>query len=71
MLRGVLAPVAFVGFLAYAITWLVVAYQSDPTWWWFVPVYGTIKIFHESVWWGIFDVGILPAVFVAGALMGD
>lgn len=65
-------PTALASFavLAYSIVWLVVAVQSDPTWWWFVPVYGDIYIFQESVWWGLFHVGILPLIAIAATLAG-
>jgi hypothetical protein len=64
-MRAALAFVLWIGFLAYSVTWLVVAIVSDPTWWWFAPVYGDIKIFQESVPWGLFHVGLLPAMLVA------
>lgn len=71
MTRGALAAVGFIGFFAYCIVWLVVAVASDPTWWWFVPIYGDIQIFQESVWWGLFHVGTLPILLLSSLLMGD
>lgn len=59
----------FIGIVVYAFAWIIVAWQSDPTWWWYVPVYGAIQIFGESVWWGLFHVGILPAVILVGLLL--
>ena len=71
MTRGALAAVGFIGFFAYCIAWLVVAVASDPTWWWFVPIYGDIHIFQESVWWGLFHVCTLPVLLLSSLLMGD
>jgi hypothetical protein len=69
--RTVVGIIAWVGFLAICILWLIVAINSDPTWWWFVPIYGDIKIFGESVWYGLFHVSLLPAALIAGLMMSD
>lgn len=66
-MRAALGIVFWIAFVVYSIAWLVVAIASDPTWWWFVPIYGDIQIFQESVWWGLFHVGVLPALLLAGA----
>jgi hypothetical protein len=65
---AVVSAIAWLLFVAYCITWMVVAFASDPTWWWFVPVYGDYKIFQASVWWGLFHVGTIPALIVVGVL---
>lgn len=70
-MRAALAFVLWLAFVAYSITWLVVAVASDPTWWWFVPIYGDIQIFQESVWWGLFHLGVLPLVVLVGVAMSD
>lgn len=71
-MRAALRFVLWIVVVVYSIAWFVVAIASDPTWWWFVPVYGDIQIFQESVWWGLFHVvGILPLVIVAGVVMED
>lgn len=67
----VLAAVAWLGFAAYSVVWLIVAFASDPTWWWFVPIYGDIKIFQESVWWGLFHIATLPLILLVGAIVQD
>lgn len=71
LVRAALGFVLWIGVVAYSITWLVVAIASDPTWWWFVPIYGDIQIFQESVWWGVFHAGIFPLVIIAGIVMED
>jgi len=48
-----------------------VAVASDPTWWWFVPIYGDVKIFQESVAWGLFHVGVIPVMVIAGVIVGS
>jgi hypothetical protein len=68
---GVLATVVSIGIIGYSIAWLIVALASDPTWWWFVPIYGDIQIFQESLWYGLFHIGIFPFVLIAGALFSD
>lgn len=70
-MRATLAFVLWVAFVGYSIAWLVVAIASDPTWWWFVPIYGDVQIFQESVGWGLFHVGLLPAAIAVGIVMGD
>ena len=66
LLRGAVV----VGFVGYGVVYFVVAVQSDPTWWWFVPVLGDYLIFRESVWWGLFAVAgyiaVMPAALVWG-----
>jgi hypothetical protein len=59
--------------LVYSAAYLVVAFASESTiwWWWFVPIYGTFKIFQASVLLGLFHVGILVVVYVAGFLASD
>ena len=68
--RATTATLAIVGFLAYGIVWIVIAIASDPTWWWFVPVYGAIQIFQESTGWGIYHVSPLAALWIAGLTLG-
>ena len=68
-MRAALGFGMWIAFAAYSIAWLIVAVASDPTWWWFVPIYGDIQIFQESIWWGFFHVGILPAAIVVGLIM--
>jgi hypothetical protein len=68
-MRAGIGAVLWFGFAAYCIAWVIVAFASDPTWWWFIPIYGDIKIFSESVWWGLFHIGVLPALFLVGAIM--
>jgi hypothetical protein len=70
-MRTALAFILWIAFGAYSVTWLIVALASDPTWWWFAPIYGDIKIFEASVWWGLFHIGIIPAVIVVGLFMWD
>jgi hypothetical protein len=70
-MRSVVALIGFSGFVAYCITWLIVAVASNPTWWWFVPIYGDIRIFQASVWWGLFHLSSLPAMFLAALLIGE
>jgi hypothetical protein len=67
----VLGGVLWIAVVVYSIAWVVVAFASDPTWWWFVPIYGEIKIFQASFWWGIFCVGIFPLAILAGVVMDD
>jgi hypothetical protein len=69
-MRTTVAAVAWFGFAAYSIAWLVVALTSDPAWWWFMPVYGDIKIFQASLWWELFHVGVFPLLILVGAIMG-
>lgn len=66
-----LTALLFLGTFAYAIAYLAVATGTDSTetWWWFVPVYGSIRIFGESLWLGVFHVGMLPLVWVTGFFM--
>lgn len=70
-MRGILLGAFYLGFITYSIAWLIVALASDPTWWWFVPIYGDFKIFQASVWYELFHVGVLPLVLVGGALLED
>ena len=67
-MRAFLATVAWFAFAGYCIAWLIVAFASNPTWWWFAPIYGDIKIFQASVWWELFHIAGLPLVFAVGAL---
>lgn len=69
--RAALQFAAWLAIVAYSVAWLIVAVASDPTWWWFVPIYGDVKIFQESIAWGFFHVGLIPAVFIAGAIVGS
>ena len=70
-MRACLTPIFYLIFLGYGVFWLVVAFKSDPTWWWFVPIYGNYKIFGESVWWGLFSIAVFPIVIVGGILVGE
>lgn len=70
-MRALLVAVAWLGFAAYSVAWFVVALASNPTWWWFVPIYGDIKIFQASVWWELFHVGLVPLVILVGAIIED
>jgi hypothetical protein len=70
-MTSVVSVTVWVLFIGYCFAWLIVAIASNPTWWWFVPVYGEYKIFQQSVWWGVFCVGILPAMFVVGLFAGE
>lgn len=68
--KPVLVSVVWAIFIAYSAAWLIIAFASNPTWWWFVPIYGDFKIFQASVWWGMFHVLSLPAI-AAAALAAD
>ncbi len=56
--------------LIYAGAYLFTAFTSDATdwWWWFVPVYGTAKIFGASIVLGAVHVGVLAYAVAGGAL---
>lgn len=68
-MRSALAAVLYIAVIAYSVAWLIVAIASDPTWWWFVPIYGDVQIFQESVWWGLFHLGVLPFVIILAVVM--
>lgn len=59
----------YVVFIAYCLVWAIVALSSGHPAWWFTPIYGTIKIFQESVWRGLLDVSALPVLLLVGAAM--
>jgi len=69
--RTAISFAVWIGIVVYSVAWLIVAFASDPTWWWFVPIYGDIQIFQESVWWGLFHIALFPLVIVAGLVMED
>jgi hypothetical protein len=72
LLGPAVAVVTFLVVMAYSIAYFVVAFSSDATvlWWWFVPVYGTIKIFGASILLGIFHVAIISVGPLAGFVIG-
>jgi hypothetical protein len=72
--RGVAPTVVVVPFTLWAICSLygasiaLVTVLDDATvWWmWFVPVYGNVRIFQESLWLGLYSVVERPLVLVLG-----
>lgn len=66
--------VGALGFLIWmgsAIAYWVIAFANDSTtwWWWFVPFYGQVKIFMESVGLGAANLALCFGTLIGLSMM--